>query len=140
MSRHQVFSRDAVLSLKQQLGRNYVLLSEAARKLGQTEAQFRKTWITTGIVQCHSYPGQKLIHCQDLDRIRAIWSEAGSASSIGDDLKRRRWLCPNLTKMGQLSEVTQLGTGPQKVRLYPRSAPVLQHYAPTGSARPVLTP
>lgn len=131
VSRRQMFDHKAVGELKQRLDCDFIPLVEAARQLGQTVAQFRKTWITTGVVPCHNFADQRLVERADVDRVRAIWSEAGSASSIGDDLGRRRWLCQNLTKMGHLSEVAHLGSGSQTVRLFPRSAPLLQHYAPT---------
>lgn len=135
VSRRQSFDHKAVDDLKQRLDCDFIPLGEAACQLGQTVTQFRKTWIATGVVPCRNFADLRLIERADVDRIRAIWSEAGSASSISKDLGRQRWLCQNLTKMGQLSEVAHLGSGSQTVRLFPRNAPLLQHYAPTDPVR-----
>lgn len=124
----QMFDRDAVAGLQLRLGRDFIPLAEAARLLGQTAAQFRRTWVATGLVQVHRFADRVLVETAGFVRIRETWRELGSASSIGRDLKRRRWLCPNLSTMGQLAEPTRLGTGTRQVRLYPRSAAVLRHY------------
>ena len=127
-ARRQVFDRDAVAGLQLRLGRDFVPLEEAACMLGQTAAQFRKTWVVTGTLQAHRFADRTLVEAAGLDRAREIWREMGSASSIARGLNRRRWLCPNLATMGQLPAPTRLGTGARQVRLYPRGSPALQRH------------
>jgi len=127
--RKWAFYRDSVLNLKKHLDENFLTLTKAAKHLNQTPAQFRKTWISTATVRSHVFADQVLIERADFDRVRLLWEEVGSASSISADLNRERWLCPNLTKMGQLPVITHLGTGSNSVRLYKRTTSVLGRYA-----------
>lgn len=126
--RRRVFAPAAIRELKRSLDEDFVPLAEAARQLGQTPAQFRSTWIRTGVVHAYRFADWTLIKWSDRGRMLETWSKVGSASSIGSHLKRPRWLCPNLTKMGELTSPCRLGAGTRHVRLYPRNAEKLKSY------------
>lgn len=128
ISRRQAFDPGAVRALQHRLDKDFLPIANAARRLGQTEAQFWKTWISTGVMRCHRFSRRAVIERVDLERAEVIWREAGSASSIAATLNRERWLCQNLMKMGQLPAAEMLGHGSKSVRLYKRDAPALSNY------------
>lgn len=103
-------------------------LESVRRDTGQSAAEFQRAWITTGFVTVHRTGRSRRISACDADRIRALWAECGTATDIARVLGRKRWLCANLQKMGQLAPARIIGAGTRSVRLYLRAPPRLDHY------------
>lgn len=131
IARRRMFEESVVLELKRALEDDYVTIERAARDMAQTVPQFRRTWVDSQTVVAHRFVRQTLIAKDDLDRIRKMWREVGTASSIGDTLNRPRWLCPNLETMDQVTKPIIIGHGTSKVRLYSRAEPALEKYKMT---------
>lgn len=126
--RRQMFDKAVVLELSQTLNKEYMLAPAAARHLGQSVAEFRRTWISTGTIRTHQFADRALIARTDFRAVQQMWQDNGTASSIGRSLNRTRSLCPNLEKMRQLQPGIILGSGTRTARLYPRNAELLKHY------------
>ena len=128
ISQRRAFSPKTVHALQCRLRKDFLPLVDAAQLLGQTKAQFHKTWISTGAMRCHYLSRKVLIQRVDLERAELIWRDFGSSSSIAAALNRDFWLCHALEKMGQMTAVKTLGSGPKSVRLYKRDTPMLEDY------------
>ena len=128
ISQRRAFSPEAVLALQNRLREDFLPLVDAAQRLGQTKAQFQKTWISTNVMRCYPFARTVLIQRVDLERAELIWRDLGSSSSIAATLNREFWLCHALEKMGRLTAVKTLGCGSKSVRLYRRDAPALENY------------
>ncbi len=128
ISQRRAFSPKTVHALQRRLRKDFLPLADAAQLLGQTKAQFHKTWISTGAMRCHYLSRKVLIQRVDLERAELIWRDFGSSSSIAAALNRNFWLCHALEKMGRLSAVETLGCGSKSVRLYKRDTPTLDNY------------
>lgn len=126
--RKQQFCSTAVDELKLRIANEFIAVDAAAQLLDQTPNEFMRTWISTGMVRCHSFARKRLIERTEFLRVQEIWEKEGTASSIGKRLRRQRWLCPNLTKMGQLGIASLLGSGTRTVRLYRRTEPIFERY------------
>jgi hypothetical protein len=127
--RRQMFMRSAVEDLRARLNNDFMPLAAAAHRLGQSIPQFRKTWIETGLVAVDSWAGKPLVSRNHISRAEVIWQSSGTASAIAGSLKRKRWLCPNLEKMGRIESPERIGARGRTVRLYARANAALQHYA-----------
>ncbi len=128
VNRRKAYDAADVHELKRSLDQDFVSLAMAATKMGQSVPEFRRTWIYTGTISAQRFADRALISCEDLSRIRDIWLDSGTSTSIGRTLNRRRWLCPNLQKMEQIPPPTIVGTGATKVRLYARKTQALCKY------------
>lgn len=128
ISQRRAFSPKTVHALQCRLRKDFLPLVDAAQLLGQTKAQFQKTWISTSVMRCHHFSRKVLIQRVDLERAELIWRDFGSSSSIAAALNRDFWLCHALEKMGQMTAVKTLGSGPKSVRLYKRDTPMLEDY------------
>ena len=126
--RGRVFDGDTVRNLKRLLDENYVPISAAANSMGQSLAEFRRTWVYTQVIPVYAFNSRTLVKSEDLMRIQLMWREHGTSTSIGRALNRPRWLCPNLEKMARLPAPTIIGAGSSKVRLYPRRNQLLKKY------------
>jgi hypothetical protein len=122
------FSEKEVSRLRDELLNHYCDLVDALKATGQSRAEFQRTWIDTGFAATRRFGTRTLIRESDLARIAEIWGMYGTSTAIGRDLKRRRWLCPNLDKMGQIRPSVILGSGSRKTRLYSRTDPLLSRY------------
>lgn len=100
----RAFSPEAVRALQYRLRKNFLPLVDAAQLLGQTKAQFQKTWISTGVMRYHYFSRKVLIQRVDLERAELIWRDFGSSSSIAAALNRDFWLCHAQEKMGQMRD------------------------------------
>ena len=126
--RRQMFERSAVEALRLKIDDEFMTLASAAHQLGQSIPQFRKTWVESGLVAVQSWAGMPLVSRLDLSRVEAIWRERGTAASIAANLKRSRWLCPNLEKLSRIEAPLRLGIPGKSFRLYSRADRVLEHY------------
>lgn len=126
--RGRVFDGDTVRSLKRLLDEDYVPISAAANSMGQSLAEFRRTWVYTQVIPVYAFVSRTLVKSEDLMRIQSMWQEHGTSTSIGRALNRPRWLCPNLEKMARMPAPTIIGAGSSKVRLYPRRNQLLKKY------------
>jgi len=128
MKTRQKFAEQEVYRLREELQHQYRDLVNALATTGQSRAEFQHTWINTGFIVTRRIGSRTLIRVSDLARIAELWQTHGTGAAIGRDLHRRRWLCPNLAKMGCLRPCTILGSGRHKVRLYLRADPTLSRY------------
>lgn len=138
--RGQSFAIHDVQALREQLLTDRVPLLLAARRLGQTTAQFQKTWIDTGMVKTYRFGPQRWVERSDLERAQVIWQKSASASAIGQRLGRSRWLCSNLSKMGRITVDSRLGSSPHAVRLFKRTNSTWSRYDLSQPPASISTP
>lgn len=138
-NRRQQFHLQDIHVLQKTLASDYLAIRNAAEELGQTIAQFQKTWVDTGLIKIRRFANRRLASKVDLTHAKEIWRESATGSAIGNALGRGRWMCPNLSKMGCITAESRLGTGHRSVHLFPRSSPALEQYRLTHHIRPSNT-
>lgn len=124
------FVDDDVYAIRDRVARAHLPLQTAATALNQTPAQFRRTWVDSGLVPVRRFGDQDLIGLVDLERLQTLWQQLATGSEIGRLTGRHRTLCSNLEKIGQLQPVQVIGAGTRKVKLYSRTAEAFARFLP----------
>lgn len=123
--RRRRFDPVSVRSLERRLANDYCPLSAAAAEQGQSSEQFRRCWVNSGVIKTHRFADQYLVAVADLDVIRQRRAGLSTGAEIGQLTGRSRTLCSNLEKIGVMQIAAVVGEGQRRVKLYSRSARVL---------------
>lgn len=127
-ARYLTFNADVVYTLADRIRGHYRTAATVARSLGQSDREFRATWLDTGHVCAQRFAGSVILTGADAMRIESLWATSGTSSAIGRAIGRQRWLCANLRKLDLLTPHLTLGSGAGKVHLYRRDDPAFAAY------------
>ena len=122
-ARYLTFNADVVYTLADRIHGHYLTAATVARSLGQSDREFRATWLDTGHVRAQRFAGSVILTVADARTIESLWGTSGTSSAIGRAIGRERWLCANLRKLDLLTPHLTLGSGAGKVHLYRRDDP-----------------
>lgn len=122
-ARYLTFNADAVQTVAERIRTHYRTAASVARSLGQSDREFRATWLDTGHAGATHFAGSTFLTAADAEKITALWETSATSSAIGRTIGRERWLCANLRKLDLLTPEITLGSGASKVHLYRRDDP-----------------